>query len=248
MRWGSCHLFLDDIGRIYRNEPVVKDEYLEICVDEEFFRKSDAFGKEMDYFRERYDRTDCVTYPMPDYNDRENVDDKFFLKFPFKREEVQRISDMYGLGRNGLYIAAAAIALSLVSENENVAFTWTWNGRNDLRKMDSVGCFLLDLPVTFTLEDDLSIESFLNEVAAQVRDGISHGHVSYREECGGYHGNDLLCMIFQGEIYDFKENDEIVKEISELVSPNTACDNKMDLEILDSENAFGVLVDYDAGA
>ena len=31
------------------------------------------------------------------------------------------------------------------------------------------------------------------------------------------------------------------------MSPNTACDNKMDLEILDSENAFGVLVDYDAG-
>ena len=141
----------------------------------------------------------------------------------------------------------AAIALSLDSENGNVAFKWTWNGRNDLRKMDSVGCFLLDLPVTFTLEDDLSIDSFFNEVAAQVRDGIAHGHVSYWEECGGYHGNDLLCMIFQGDIYDFKENDEIVKEIYELVSPNTACDNKMDLEILDSENAFGVLVDYDAG-
>ncbi len=244
---GSYHLLLEDIGRIYRNEPVVKDEYLEICVDEELFRESDAFGKEMDYFRERYDRTDCVTYPTPDHNDRENVDDKFFLKFPFKREEVQRISDMYELGRNGLYIAAAAIALSLDSENGNVAFTWNWNGRNDLRKMDSVGCFLLDLPVTFTLEEDLSIESFLNEVAAQVRDGIAHGHVSYWEECGGYYGNDLLCMIFQGDIYDFKENDEIVKEISELVSPNTACDNKMDLEILDSENAFGVLVDYDAG-
>ena len=48
-------------------------------------------------------------------------------------------------------------------------------------------------------------------------------------------------------IYDYGDSDEIVKEISELPSKNMACNNKMDMEILDSRNRFGVLVDYDAG-
>lgn len=54
-------------------------------------------------------------------------------------------------------------------------FKWTWNGRSDIRRMDSVGCFIKDLPVTFALEEGLSVEGFLKETVYQVKDGIAHG-------------------------------------------------------------------------
>jgi hypothetical protein len=101
--------------------------------------------------------------------------------------------------------------------------------------------------VTFALEEGLSVEGFLKETVDQIKDGITHGRVSYWEEVGSYYGEDLLCLIFQGDIYDYGDSDEIVREISELPSKNMACNNKMDMEILDSRNRFGVLVDYDAG-
>ena len=113
--------------------------------------------------------------------------------------------------------------------------------------MNSVGCFIKDLPVTFALEEGLSVEGFLRETVYQIKDGIAHGSISYWEEVGSYSGENLLCLIFQGDIYDYGDSDEIVREISELPLKNMACNNKMDMEILDSRDSFGVLVDYDAG-
>ena len=243
----SYHKLLEDIGNIYRDEPVARDEYISIRAEENSFRDSDAFRDEIDHFRKRYDRAGCATLPTPDHNDRKNVDDRFVLDFPFNRDEVKKISDMYGLGSNGFYIAAAALALASDRDDGNVAFTWTWNGRSDIRRIDSVGCFTKDLPVTFALEEGLSVEGFLKETVDQIKDGITHGRVSYWEEVGSYYGEDLLCLIFQGDIYDYGDSDEIVREISELPLKNMACNNKMDMEILDSRDSFGVLVDYDAG-
>ena len=67
---------------------------------------------------------------------------------------MDKLSDMYGVGRNGFYIAAAAFSLAFDCDNGNVAFEWTWNGRPDIRRMDSVGCFIKDMPVTFETPSD----------------------------------------------------------------------------------------------
>ena len=47
---------------------------------------------------------------------------------------------------------------------------------------------------------------------------------------------------------DYGEFDDIVKAIYELPSEHTVCNNKMNLEIIESRNDFGVMVKYDAGA
>ena len=243
----SYRKLLGDIRKIYRGEPVIKDEYMSICAEENMFRASQTFRDEISYLRKRYDSTGCVTLPTPDHSNRKNVDDKFVRSFSFTREEVKKISDRYGLGQNGFYIAAAALALAADTGCKKVAFNWTWNGRYDMNRVDSVGCFIKDLPVAFSLEEDLSAEKFLNEVSDQIRDGIAHGRVSFWEEVGSYSGENRLCLIIQGDIYDYGESDEIVRMISELPSENAACNNKMDLEILDGAGHFGVMVDYDAG-
>ncbi len=243
----SYHKLLEDIGKIYRGESVTADEYISICAEEIRFRDSDSFREEMEYFRKHYDREGCATLPAPDHEGAENVDDEFVLDFSFKRDDAEKLSSRYGLGKNGFYIAAAALALSSNRNNGNVAFTWTWNGRSDMRRMDSVGEFTIDLPVTLSIEENMSVERFLNEISFQIRDCISHGRVSYWEEEGSYYGEDLLCLIFQGDMYDFGESDEIVMEVSELTTEHVVCNNKMDLEILDSRENFGIMVDYDAG-
>ncbi len=242
----SYHKLLEDIVGIYRNKSVAKDDYISICLEENRYRNSDELKEDMEYFRKHYDRAGCVTLPASDHNGQKNVYDEVFLDFPFKREEVDRLSNMYGLGRNGFYISAAAIALALNRNSTNVAFTWTWDGKSDMRRIDSIGCFLVDLPVTFSIEK-MSVEELLNEAAGQIRDGIAYGRVSYWEEVGSYYGEDLLCLIFQGDIYGYGEYDEIVKEQSELPKERMACNNKMNLQILDSADNFGVMVDYDAG-
>ncbi len=243
----SYHKLLEDIGNIYRNEPVARDDYIAICLEENRYGDSDALREDIEYFKKNYDKAGCVTFPAPDHNGRKNIYGELFLGFSFKRKEVDMISTKYVLGRNGFYIAAATIALALNRNNGNVAFTWTWNGKSDIRRMNAVGCFLVDLPVTISVEEGVSVESFMKEVSYQIKDGIAHGRVSYWEEVGSYYGEDLLCLIFQGDIYNYGEYDEIVREISELPKEGMACNNKMNLQIIDSADEFGIMVDYDAG-
>lgn len=64
----------------------------------------------------------------------------------------------------------------------------------------------------------------------------------------GKNGTPYLCAYYKGDIWDYGESDDIVSAVYELPSEQTACNNKMNLEILDSRDEFGVMVRYDAGA
>ena len=79
-------------------------------------------------------------------------------------------------------LSVSTLALAIDHDNGNAAFKWTRNGRSDIRRMNSVGCFIMDLPVTFAIGEGLSVEEFLYEVAdhsVSVKK-LSSGHVKER--------------------------------------------------------------------
>ncbi len=112
--------------------------------------------------------------------------------------------------------------------------------------MDSIGFFLRDLPLALHLKQGLLLSCLLEDISEQIRKGISHGSVSYWDEQGSYGGKDLVCLLYQGGLYGYKVRDEVLGCRDDLPVPAFACSNTLDIEILDSPDRFGVLLDYNA--
>ena len=239
----SLRLMADEIERALDGKPLREDHCFEILREENEYRCGRQWEEDLSYFERLYDIDGWTTLPPFDHSSPENKDDRLFLPFRHSREKAEALAREYGLGKNGLYIAAAALALSSFAKTADVMLSWTWNGRSDAYRTDAAGVFFKDIPAAFRLDGIRKVGALLRETAVQIREGMAHGSVSYWMEKGSYRGNDLICLIYQGDMHTFRENPRI-KEMEELPTGSAACSNALDIEVLDSGTDYGVLLDY----
>lgn len=243
----SYQKLVDDIGSVYEGDEITEDSCFELLCEEERYHQSDRFTNDMEYFRTLYDKEGWETYPRVDHETGEDVDDNFFVDFDFTKKDVDTLVKKYGIGRGGVYLAALALAIASYNQSENVMFTWTWHGRSDEMRMNSVGYFSKDIPIAFRLKKGLLLSKLYEDIMLQIRDGISHGNVSYWEEMGSYEGKDLVCFLYQGDVYEYHDGEGIVNSMVKMPSQVAFCNNILDIEVLDGRDNFGVLLDYNAG-
>ena len=242
----SLKKFVDDIAAAYEGHVLSADSCFTLLREEAERRKLPQFQSDMDYFASRYDRPGWDTIPRPDHQTAENADGKIFRDFGFDRREVSVTAQKYGFGQGGIYIAAAALALAWYNGSRDIMFTWTWHGRSDARRMNSVGYFSRDLPISVQLKPGLLLVQLFEEISAQVRDAISRGSISYWEEKGSYANKDLVCLLYQGDVYEYHGAGNAFHSLESLPLPPMPSNNTLDLEILDGKDDFGVLLDYNA--
>ena len=109
-----------------------------------------------------------------------------------------------------------------------------------------MGVFFRDLPVALHLSRGLLCSRLYENVENLVRGALSHSSVSYWDEKGSYKGNDIVCLLYQGGIYEFHEGEKVVSGADMLTAPDAACNNILDIEIIEGCDRFGVLLDYNA--
>lgn len=242
----SLNKLISDFGTSYAGGEIAPDPCYSQLREEESYRTSEQFRKDMDYFAELCDRPGWDTLPRLDHDTNENTDDTIFKAFPFSSEEADRLVKKYGFGKNGLYIAAAALSIAAYNESENIMFTWTWHDRSNRKRADSVVLFTKDIPVALRLKPGLLLSELFDIIRTQIREGVSHGRVSYWIEKESYRGKDLVCLLYQGDTYEYHEDHGIFRSAEELTTGPKACNNSLDIEILDGREEFGVLLDYNA--
>ena len=242
----SLNKLISDFAAAYAGGEIAPDRGYALLREEAAARTSGQFQKDMDYFAALYDHPGWDTLPRPDHDSSENADDTLFRAFRFRPEEADSLVKKYGFGKNGLYIAAAALSIAAYNESENIMFTWTWHDRSNRERADSIVPFTKDIPVALRLKPGLQLSELFETISTQIREGISHGRVSYWIEKGSYFGKDLVCLLYQGDTYEYRGGGGIVRSAEELPCGPKACNNTLDIEILEGSAAFGVLLDYNA--
>lgn len=242
----SLMKLIDDIGTAVDGEPIGTDWNYRLLKEEAESRSSEKFRKDMEFFAKRYDHSGWVTCPKPDHESDKNTNNKIFLPFDFEQKETAALEKKYGLGKNGMYLAATALAIASSSSSEDIMFTWTWHGRSDGQRMNSVGYFCRDLPIALHLKQGLTLSGLFEDIGRQVSAGISHGSVSYWEEKGSYNGNELVCFLYQGDFYEYHDREDVVSDAAELQRPAGAGYNLLDVELLDGKDSFGIQLSYNA--
>ncbi|MBQ7220379.1 MAG: AMP-binding protein, partial [Synergistaceae bacterium] len=240
--WSAVQ-FISDIVAALNGERLERDNTFGILREEAEYRESDLFAADMEYFAGVCRGGNWSTLPKQDHITGENTSAETYEEFSFARDDAERISGKYGLGRNGFYIAAAAMAMSACNNSEDVMFTWTWHGRADDRRLKAVGVFIKYLPVALHLTDGVTLSALFEEISTQIKEGISHGRVSYCDE--EVYGDDLLlCLLYQGDIYEHLEDSSVIESLEAIPLNNLTCDNALNVEILDAKTEYGVSLGY----
>ncbi len=242
----SLNKLISDFGTSYAGGEIAPDQCYSQLREEASYRTSEQFQKDMDYFAKLCDRPGWDTLPRLDHDFNENTDNTIFKAFSFSSEEADRLAKKYGFGKNGLYITATALSIAAYNESENIMFTWTWHDRSNRKRADSVVPFTKDIPVALRLKPGLLLSELFENINTQIREGVSHGRVSYWIEKESYRGRDLVCLLYQGDTYEYHEDHGIFRSAEELTIGPKACNNTLDIEILDGWEEFGVLLDYNA--
>ena len=243
----SLKKLIEDIFAAFAGEAPAKDAYFALMREEAENRRSPRFREDQAYFKNLYGRLGWDKNPTPDHDTEENLEGRFFIPFDFTPEDTYSVGEKFGLGKNGLYVAATALTMAAFNDSEKVMFTWVWHGRSDGRRMNAVGYLLRELPVAVHLKRGMQLSRLYETISAQIRDGVSHGSLSYWAEndaCAGEaYPTDLL---YQGDLFEYHRDGDIVTGMELLSAADIACNNSLNIEILDGREAFGVLLGYNA--
>ena len=245
----SMEILMDDIARALRGESIQEDITFQALQKEEDFKSTETYSKDKAYFKNRYDKEGWHTRPLPDYDTDKNILDSIIGDFQFSRESVATICRSYGLGKNEFYAVAAALAISKYNNAQNVMFSWVWNGRGESAEQRSIGLFYKDFPIAFTIGDKTRLKDLLMQAKEQTLESIAHGNLSYFDRPELYQGHDLFCLLYQGDMYSCDKYSSFMKKTAESMETDEfpyACGNSPELEILESSDEFGFILDYNA--
>ena len=244
----SFAVLMDDIARSLRGERIEKDNFYQFMQKEADFKKSEAYFRDVAYFKNRYDKDGWHTRPRPDYDATENRLDSVIGEFPFPADRVTAVCQQYAVGKSEFYAVAAALAIAQYNDAQNVMLSWVWNGRADAAKQRAVGLFYKDFPIAFTIDGKTQLQDLLAQAKEQALESLEHGSLSYFDRPGLYQGHDPFCLLYQKDIYSLDGNSTFFKppETIETDEFPDACGNSPELEILESGSEFSFILDYNA--
>ncbi|MBQ6780033.1 MAG: non-ribosomal peptide synthetase [Treponema sp.] len=251
----SVKILMSDIARSLHVGSLPEDRTFYALQEEANFKQSQAFSRDMEYFKNRYGGDGWHTRPLPDFDTDKNILGSITGDFPFTSANVAVLCQRYALGKNEFYAVAAALAIALYNKAQNVMFTWVWNGRKKSSLQRSVGVFIKEFPIAFAIGDATKLKDLLLQAKEQIFASLAHGTLSYGTlDFDGielYQGPEDLCLLYQGDMYDYESCADFMKEAAVPLDTDEfprACDNSPELEILECESTFGFNLDYNAAA
>ena len=246
----SMEILMDDIALSLSGRSLAEDCTFQAMQGEADFKNTEAYSRDVAYFRNRYDKDGWHTRPQPDYdNSKENILDTITDDFHFSKERVASLCQHYTLGKNEFYAAAVALAIAMYNNAQNVMLSWVWNGREDVSVQRSIGLFYKDFPIAFTIDDKTKLKDLLMQAKEQVLESIAHGSISYFDRIGLYQGHEVLCLLYQGDMYECDKYRSFMKNTAKPLETDEfpcGCGNSPELEILESRDGFGFILDYNA--
>jgi acyl-coenzyme A synthetase/AMP-(fatty) acid ligase len=242
----SFRLFLKDLARVYHGAEPSKDYFYPLLQKEFEHRSSKAFEEDREYFVSRYKKEIYDAVPKVDFDLKGNIDAQIVKSFPFSKNEVKEFCEKTKIGMNAFYCVAFALSLCKYNGSQHARFGWVWNGRSDIESMDSVGVYIREIPIAFSMEAGKSFGAYLEDAQKQIEQGINHASLSYCLDEWFVRGNGAATVIFHNDIYDYSTLGGIVSGMERICSDKypTACENTLDLVIVESPEDFAALFDY----
>ena len=229
----SSTILLGDVMRAYAGKPLPRDYYCLAVRDLEESGKLALHAEAKRYFEGRYGGTAWTTRLTPDRELRENPSGVHQGAVRISADELKRLCGTYGASVNEIFNVIYALTFAVCENARDICLSWVYNGRDDARKLATVGLLFRILPIAFRFRDDMGFAEMVAEAGEQVAKGIGYASVSvYGANAASVVDNGIAALLCQNGMYEADAIPGLPLDPVPLPQRYAAAEAVMDTEII----------------
>lgn len=240
----SIHILLKDIYKLYGGEKLRKD-YIYMYLKREESRINDKYFRECKrYLESAYEGRDWSKIPICDYKS-DTYESSFLLKpLSYDAKVIKKACNELEANENAFFLLTTILTLAKYNKKRNILITWTYHGRDTELKKGMFGLLIKDLVIALRLEKGMTVKCAIESVKMQIAGGIAHSLYPYSFDNVVSYENDILCFLFQQDIYEFPENEHFNAQRVDLKNQNLMAENSFSVQIITRGDRYYINVDY----
>lgn len=208
----SFHIFWSDLRDAYNGKELKEDQYYRFLYRQQLI--AEITKEEKPIINET-----CIMpfdYQEANYVKAENRTDFYQIILPLKNDRLKELCSKYDISPNTLFMGCYLLTLYKQTNKNMLCASWIYNGRDLSFADDCIGLMINLLFVNCKVDEEQSIEQFLENVKININQSLSGSFYN------GYTFRNLLkepicCFQYQDLTWD--EPNELFREHIELPNP-----------------------------
>ena len=200
----SIKLLLDNLEKLYQDQPIVTDMYYLRLKELEDMKKDEKYNDMINYMNTKYNFKEPCGCPKKDDIDK-SIKGLDFCKFKIANFKTNLESIFHGndILYNNLIVLASMLAIAKHANKKDIMVTWSYHGRNDKKCKFIAGNLVRLYPVRIEFKEKMKILDLNNEITKQSKEllhKLYYPHILYSED--GEIMNDIYQKDFN-KVEDF---------------------------------------------
>ena len=200
----SIKLLMDNLERLYKDEPIITDLYYLRLKELEEMKNSPEYNEIINYMNTTYNLKEPCGCPKKDEDNKENKGLDFY-KFSIKnlKQKLYELFKENDICYNNFIVMASMCAIAKHANKKDIMVTWSYHGRDNLKLKYTAGNLVRLYPVRYFFKDKIKISEFNDEIVKQAKYLIKkpyYPHILYSED------GEIMNNIYQkdfNKVFDF---------------------------------------------
>lgn len=241
----SYNVILRDIDAAYGGGVFEqKDCYYELLRARERMGEDPFYLESKEYYEKLCAGEGYDTIPTPDVHSEARTMGELEAELDVSAKAIDQLGKTTKISRNGFFIAVGLLAMAAYNGTSKVKGSWIYNGRDTMEEMNAMGLLIRFLPVAAELKPESRVTDLLSDIRSQIMGGLEHCCYPYAVMGSSCVLDDSMCILYQESLKSAGSLCGVTMDYVPVPQNNPAFQNTLDIEIMDAEDGFEVLMEY----
>ncbi len=245
----SLDVLMNDINDAYMGKTLQKESFseFEYALAEEKYRQDGALQEAKNHYMSLLDGRDVDCLLIKDIQASGIGKQEINLAMRADQKQIEKYLESNKTTVNTLWISALGVAIAKFLHREDALYTTVYNGRGDARVKRDVGMFVHTLPVVAEPYKSPDAATYVKSMGEQIQNSMANDIYSFMEIAHDFGVRADILFVYEGKIAQGYQLGGIDIPSAESLSPDEMKASIL-LAVSDSENGFGLHLEYDGDA
>ena len=183
----SIKLLLDNMEKLYKDEPIIEDLYYLRLKELEDMKKEENYNPMINYMDTKYNLKEPCGCPKKDMDLKKDIKGLDFCKFtiPFFKDKLEPLFKGDDKLYNNYIVLSSMCAIAKSTNKKDIMVTWSYHGRNTKKSKYIAGNLVRLYPVRILFKEKMKISELNKEITKQSIELLKkpyYPHILYSED------------------------------------------------------------------